>query len=151
MVPRILHRLQSHLEARNLSHVVLRYGAHHLSDYRAALKGGRALVFLSSHETQGLAYQEAMASGLPVFAWDEGRLADPRELRTAPADLVVSSVPYFDARCGTTFTETGLEDRFDSFWAARDSYAPRDFVAETLSPARAAKVYLDLLDRAAAA
>lgn len=151
MVPRVLHRLQRHLEARNLSHVVLRYGAHHLSDYRAALKRGRALVFLSSHETQGLAYQEAMASGLPVFAWDEGRLVDPRELKTVPADLVVSSVPYFDGRCGMTFTENQIEERFDRFWDARDSYAPRAFVAETLGPERAARIYLDLLDRAAAA
>ena len=151
MVPRILQRLQRHLAARNLSHVMLRYGRHHLSDYRAALKGARALVFLSSHETQGLAYQEALASGLPVFAWDEGRLVDPQEIKSAPADLVVSSVPYFDARCGTTFTETGLEDRFDSFWEARDSYAPRAFVAETLGPECAARIYLDLLDRAAAA
>lgn len=151
MVPRILHRLQRHLEARNLSHVVLRYGEHDLAQYRATLKGGRVLVFLSSHETQGLAYQEAMALGLPVLAWDEGRLVDPREIRNAPADLVVSSVPYFDERCGMTFTEPVIEDHFDRFWDARDSYSPRDFVAEKLSPARAARIYLDLLDCAARA
>lgn len=151
MVPRLLQRLQRHLAARNLSHIVLRYGEHPLAQFRTALKAGRVLVFLCEHETQGLAYQEAMASGLPVFAWDEGRLVDPREVRTAPADLVVSSVPYFDERCGMTFRETGLEDRFDSFWEARNSYAPRAFVAETLGPDRAARIYLDLLDRAATA
>ena len=151
MVPRLLNRLQRHLEARNLNHVVLRYGDHPLAQFRAALKGGRTLAFLCEHETQGLAYQEAMASGLPVFAWDEGRLVDPHEIKNAPPDFDVSSVPYFDARCGMTFTEADLEDRFDRFWEARDSYAPRAFVAETLSPQRAARIYLDLLDRAAAA
>lgn len=151
MVPRLLQRLQRHLEARGLSHVVLRYGEHPLAQFRTALKDGQVLAFLCEHETQGLAYQEAMASGLPVFAWDEGKLVDPHEIKAAPDGFTVSSVPYFDARCGMTFTEAELENRFDSFWAARDSYAPRDFVAEMLSPERAAKTYLDLLDRAAAA
>lgn len=150
MVPRILHRLQRHLAARNLSHVVLRYGDHHLADYKAALTGGRALVFLSAHETQGLASQEAMASGLPVFAWDEGRLI-AHEVKNVPVGLDVSSVPYFDERCGMTFTEPQIEARFDRFWDALGSYAPREFVTDTLSPARAAAIYLDLLDRAAAA
>ena len=149
MVPRLLRRLQRHLAARNLSHAVLRYGEHPLAQFRAALKAGRTLAFLCEHETQGLAYQEAMASGLPVFAWDEGRLVDPNEIRTAPLGLAVSSVPYFDARCGLTFTEAGLEERFDRFWEARDSYDPRAFVAETLGPEQAARIYLDLLDRAA--
>ncbi|WP_299362426.1 glycosyltransferase [uncultured Paracoccus sp.] len=150
MVPRIRDRLRRHLDDRGLSHVVLRYGEHTLSQYRAALASGRTLAFLSAHETQGIAYQEALASGLPVFAWDEGKLIDPEDVRTAPANLVVSSVPYFDERCGVTFTEPQLEARFDRFWAARDGFAPRDYVAENLSPEKSARMYLDLLDQAAA-
>ena len=150
MVPRILHRLQRHLDERNLSYTVLRYGEHPLAQFRAALKGGRTLAFLCEHETQGLACQEAMASGLPVFAWEEGRLIDPQEAPLVPPGFVVSSVPYFAERCGMTFTEPQMEERFDRFWNARNSYSPRDFVAEVLSPARAAKIYFDLLDRAAA-
>lgn len=150
MVPRILDRLRRHLDAENLSYVVLRYGDHHLSQYREALKGGRALAFLSAHETQGLAYQEALASGLPVFAWNEGKMVDPQERSNVPSDIVVSSVPYFDDRCGMTFTEPQIEEQFDRFWAARGGFRPREYVSENLSPEQSAKVYLDLLDRAAA-
>jgi hypothetical protein len=147
---RILHRLQDHLDARGLSHVTLRYGAHHLDTFRSMLRTSRAMVFLCEHETQGLAYQEALASGIPVFAWDEGRLVDPVERKIAPPDLTVSSVPYFDPRCGLTFTEDRLEPQFDRFWQALPSYCPRAFVAETLSPQQSARRYLDLLEQAAA-
>lgn len=150
MVPRILGRLQDHLRARGLSSLVLRYSEHKLSDFKAALKGGRAMVFLTQHETQGLAYQEAMASGIPVFAWDEGKLMDPEEKLIAPKDIVVSSVPYFDQRCGMTFKETDLEQSFDQFWHDLSEYDPRAYVAENLSPERSARIYLDLLDKAEA-
>lgn len=146
MAPRILDRLEAHLDARGLTYVVLRYGDHHLSDFRDALKRGRALAFLCEHETQGIAYQEALASGIPVFAWDEGNLVDPSERRIAPPDLKVTSVPYFDGRCGTCFAEADIEQRFDLFWDALPHFTPREYVAEALSPERSAKRYLELLD-----
>lgn len=149
MVPRILDRLKAHLDARGLSYTVLRYGEHRLSDFKAALQDGQSMVFLCEHETQGIAYQEAMASGIPVFAWDEGELVDPEEKAIAPLDLQVSSVPYFDSRCGLTFKEPLMEECFDRFWSNLSGYEPRAYVAEMLSPERSARIYLDLLDQAA--
>lgn len=148
LVPRIAGRMQRHLQSLGLSFTTLRYGQHRPDDFRAALKASHAMVFLTHHETQGLAYQEAMASGIPVLVWNEGRLMDPHERAAAPPDLVVTSAPYFDERCGMTFTEADIEVRFDAFWAARNRFRPREFVADVLSPARGARIYLDLLDRA---
>lgn len=149
MVPRILDRLKAHLSAHNLSYTVLRYGDHRLSDFKVALQNGKSMAFLCEHETQGIAYQEAMASGIPVFAWNEGSLVDPKERAIAPPNLQVSSVPYFDSRCGLTFKEPLMEECFDQFWSNLSNYEPRAYVAEVLSPARSAQIYLSLLDRAA--
>lgn len=146
MAPRILDRLKAHLDSMGLRHLTLRYGHHRLGDYRAALKSSRVAVFLSAHETQGLAYQEAMSSGLPVLAWNEGRFCDP-DAEKLPS-VVVSSVPYFDERCGMTFTEADIEAKFDAFWARRDQWRPRDYVVEMLNPRRSGQIYLDLLRRA---
>ncbi|WP_405402102.1 glycosyltransferase [Paracoccus sp. Ld10] len=148
MVPRILQRVQDHLRQRGLSSVVLRYGDHHIGHFRTSLKGGRAMIFLCEHETQGLAYQEAMASGIPIFAWNEGNLIDPVEKRLAPEGLFAPSVPYFDDRCGTTFTENDIEASFDRFWASLAAFDPRSYVAEELNSERSARAYLDLLDQA---
>lgn len=146
-VPELLEPLQRHLDALGMSHVTLRYGAHHLTQFRSALARGRAMVFLCEHETQGLAYQEAMASGVPVLAWDDAQLVSPREKPMAPPGLKVSSVPYFDERCGMTFRAPDILPAFDAFWDALPGYLPRDYVLENLNLAAGARRYLELMAR----
>ena len=64
------------------------------------------MVFLCERETQGMAYQEALASNVPVLAWDNGYWLDPRDgsswdkpwCRRPP-------VPQFSDECGLRFTK----------------------------------------------
>jgi hypothetical protein len=142
--PAILARTIAALDRRNLSHVVLRYGSHHRAQFRKALSRARGMIFLCEHETQGLAYQEALASNVPLLALDEGVLADPDQRRYARPDLRVSSVPYFDSRCGETFVPGQLDDGLERFLTRRADYRPRDYVLEHLSMRKAAENYLEL-------
>jgi hypothetical protein len=132
------------LDQLGLSYVVLRYGAHHLGQFRAALSRARGMIFLCEHETQGIAYQEAMASNVPVLALDEGVLADPEQRRFASPALRVSSVPYFDATCGETFVPDQIESALMRFMRKLPEYKPREFVLEYLSMRKAAENYLEL-------
>ena len=125
-----------------LSHVVLRYGAHHVGQFREALTRARGMLFLCEHETQGIAYQEALASNVPVLALDEGVLMDPRQKRFAAPDLRVRSVPYFDATCGETFVPDTFDAALSLFIRQRRSYRPRDYVLDHLSMRQAAANYL---------
>ena len=102
------------------------------------------MVFCTEHETQGLACQEAMSSGLPIFAWDEGKLSDPSQQRIAPGPVTPSSVPYFDSRCGLRFTTQNMEERFDQFWNQRHGVRPRDYVVENLSLLRGGQRFMEL-------
>ena len=132
------------LKRKGFSFEVLRYGHHHLAAFRQALARARGMIFLCEHETQGLAYQEALASNVPVLALDEGVLADPNQRRYAAADLRVSSVPYFDSSCGETFVAGSLEPALQRFLGRRGDYRPRDFVLRHLSMQNAAANYLDM-------
>jgi glycosyltransferase involved in cell wall biosynthesis len=143
-VPHVIDRITSGLEARGRSFTVLRYGAHIRSDYYRELQRCRTMIFVCEHETQGLAYQEALAAGVPVLAWDEGGLVDPVLRRHADPDLRVTSVPYFDERCGARFRIAGFEDAFDDFWTRRSGFDPRAYVVGRLSMERAARDYLAL-------
>jgi glycosyltransferase involved in cell wall biosynthesis len=143
-VPQVLDRVTERLDKIGHSYRVLRYGGHIRSDYDKALKECRALLFLCEHETQGLAYQEAMAASVPVLAWDEGELVDPILRRFASPKLTVSSVPYFDERCGMTFRMDDFEDVLPLFWSRLGSFEPRAYMNERLSIERAANDYLAL-------
>jgi hypothetical protein len=145
----VLEPLRTTLDRRGLSHRTIRYGGHHVSEFRRLLGETRSLVFVCEHEAQGLAYQEAMSSGVPVFAWDEGELVDPEMRRYAPPGLVVSSVPYFDERCGVRFRRADLDERFSAFWETLPAFRPRDYVCEHLGFETAARRYLELYDAVA--
>ena len=147
-VAAVRDRLIQHLTGQGLSWALLRYGHHHQQMFVEALQSARSMAFLCEHETQGLAYQEALASGVPVFAWDDGEFVDPVLKSDAPPGLKVSSVPYFDERCGRRFVLARMEVEFDSFWSALDQFRPRDYVLEALSMEKSAQAYLELYARA---
>lgn len=142
LAPILIDELAGDIKSRGLSVHVIRYGAHAQSEYRKLLARARSLVFICEHETQGLAYQEALAANVPVFAWDEGVLVDPVLGAYAPPDLVVSSVPYFSEQCGVRFKIASMRDDFARFWKDLSNYRPREFVRTNLSPQESARRYL---------
>jgi hypothetical protein len=142
-VPRILERVTQHLDRKGHSYAVLRYGQHRHGRFLNLVRRSRALLFLCEHETQGLACQEAMSCNVPVLAWDEGVLVDPQQQRFIPPGLTVSSVPYFDHRCGERFKIEEFEATFQAFWNKLPRYAPRQYILENLSLSRSATAYLE--------
>lgn len=142
-VPRVLDTITAYLTAHGKSFRVLRYGSHNYVEYSTSLRDSRSLLFLCEHETQGLAYQEAMSSNVPVLAWDEGILVDPMQRKFAAPDLIVSSVPYFDERCGERFKMAEFPDVFERFWSRLPSYNPRAYVRDRLGLRMSGQMYLD--------
>lgn len=142
--------VKQELERRGLTFEVLRYKHYDHRSYRALLGRARGMVFFCEHETQGLAYQEALASGVPILAWDQGRWLDPVRLRFGAVDVAASSVPYFeDGVTGERFRS--FEDfpaKLDRFLEHRERYAPRAWVQEHLSVAASASAYLRLYESA---
>jgi hypothetical protein len=141
---RLLGPITRHLDAAGLTNETIRYGHYYHADYLHALRRARAMIFLCEHETQGLACEEAMSCNVPVLAWDDGILVDPQYRRFLAGDIRVSSVPYFDDRCGARFRSGQFEAEFSTFWGALDQYEPRSYVEERLSLARSAKDYLKI-------
>ncbi len=147
----LLAPVRAALERRGLRTLTLRYGAYDHADYRAALRRARSLLFLSANETQGIACQEAMASNVPILAWDNGFWQDPRRPLFEPEPVPASSVPYFSPECGERFRGAGdFAETLDRFLARLDSYRPRGFVERELSLERSAEAYLACYREAAA-
>lgn len=142
----LIDPIRKNLEASGRSVEMIRYGDYKEDDYKAALARCRSMVFLCEHESQGIACQQALSSGIPVFAWDRGGpWQDPEYF----PDKVryeggVSSVPYFDARCGSTFVDAaGFVSGWSDFWShiSAGVFAPRDYVMENLTLEKGALHY----------
>ena len=88
------------------------------------------MIFLCSHESQGIACQEAMSAGVPIFAWDPGFCMDPERFLWGDPVIPATSVPYFDERCGLRFRDfprtraSSLANFLETMKSG--SYDPRD-------------------------
>jgi hypothetical protein len=148
MVPNLIEHVINSVSARGLSYRVIKYGNLSHEEYRALLKRSRAMIFLCEHETQGIAYQEALASNVPVLAWDPGLWLDPQWPRYEIAPPRATSVPYFSRGCGERFRHAGeFNHTFSLFWSKLSSYRPRAFVETHLSLKKSAELYLQYYRR----
>lgn len=130
------------------SFIELRYGSYREEEFQAALARSRAMIFLCQNESQGIAYQQALSSGVPIFAWDPGgpwRDPDyyPHRVQFGP----VSSVPYWDDRCGLKFRDRDrFEAGWDAFWAGciEAKFDPRGYVLDNLTLEQRALQYYEI-------
>lgn len=146
----LINPIKSYLRNQGLKYTIIRYGRYDHQAYRDALSQSKAMIFLCEHETQGMAYQEALTSNLPVLAWDNGYWLDPRRPKFDPNPIPATSVPYFSPQCGEKFTDiANFPETFDKFWASIDSYEPRKFIERELSFAGSAELYMKYYHSAA--
>ena len=142
----LVEPIREELQRRGVPWVEIRYGGYREEEFRDVLGRVQAMIFLCEHETQGLAYQEALASGVPVLAWDRGGMwRDPAYYPDRVVYGPVSSVPYWDGRCGERFE--GIQDfsaMWEVFWGRvkEEAYDPRGFIVENLGLERCASEYL---------
>ena len=139
------------LTRRGRSVQLLRYGSYTPGEYASALTRSRSMVFISPHESQGIAYQECLSSGVPVLAWDQGECRDPNRFSWGQPHIPATSVPYFSPECGLRFERPDqLEERLDEFLLGvdGDSFSPRDYVLRELTLERCSAHYLAIVDAA---
>mgnify|MGYP001792876627 CR=1 FL=1 len=145
LTPVLLDAAVQKVRSAGLSFRIVTYGAYDHGEYQQLLARARSMIFLCEHETQGMAYQEAMASGVPILAWDNGTWLDPDADHFSDEPIPASSVPHFSDECGERFrTPDDLDEAFDRFWERRADYRPREFVRDHLSVSQSADRYMAL-------
>ena len=148
----MLAAIRRELRARHLTWLEIRYGDYGERDYRRALRACRAMIFLCEHESQGLAYQECLSSGVPILAWDQGWCLDPNRFAWRQPHIPATSVPYFDDRCGLRFRRIEeFRDRLMEFIELERSggFCPRDYICENLTLEKCARHYVDIANSVA--
>lgn len=134
-----------YLDKMGLSYHFIRYGNYIPDDLMLKIRQSKAVIFLCEHETQGLAYQQILATDTPILAWDRGHYwKDPAyypQIKYTP----VTSVPYWDGRCGVKFLDVNdFGIQLERFLAQIGQFKPREFILENLTLELCAGRYLDI-------
>ena len=123
---------------------VIHYGRYKQEDYQKALSESDFGIWIGRFESQGIALQEALSTGLPLIVVDALSLFDvkseikkgyvgydfPKKL----SSVKTSSAPYFDDRCGIKIDSIeDLEKAINELEARYSEFNPRDFVKSELS------------------
>jgi glycosyltransferase involved in cell wall biosynthesis len=150
-INRILNPILKLLNEKGLTYEIIRYGSYKPDDYQKLIQRSKYYLFLSPHESQGLACQQAMACGLPVLAMDEGIIRDPYFIKMGSKDISVSSVPWFNSKCGRTFKSIDkFEETLDIFLkeSKQDLYQPQDYIKKDFSLEASALKLIEIMNEA---
>jgi glycosyltransferase involved in cell wall biosynthesis len=136
------------LDELSLTYQFIRYGHYSPAELKEKLKDSRSVIFLCEHETQGLAYQQILCTNTPILAWDRGGYwQDPYyypKIKFGP----VSSVPYWDERCGVKFKNIDeFPDSLNAFIRKLPSFEPQKYILENLSLEKCAENYLNIYNQ----
>lgn len=132
------------LKRQGATYQFIKYGDYTHLQLVNKLKASKAAIFLCEHETQGLAYQQILATNTPILAWDRGGYwQDPDYYPDKVKYEPVSSVPYWDGRCGVKFAGADdFEEKLKLFTDAIGTFKPREYILENLTLENCAEKYL---------
>lgn len=146
----LINPIKLHLQKLELKVESIRYGFYREENFQSLLSRSKAMIFLCEHETQGIAYQQALSCGIPILAWDRGGFwQDPSYFPDKVKFAAVSSVPYWDKRCGIKFEDihdfpAKLLEFLDKL--TKEEFFPRDYILDNLTLEKCAQRYLQILE-----
>jgi hypothetical protein len=147
----LINPIIKHLQQKGLSYQIIRYGHYTHTDLKRKLSVSKAVIFLCEHETQGLAYQQILATNTPILAWNRaGYWQDPSYFPHKVKYQPVSSVPYWSERCGSKFSDfKDFPDKLLEFLDLLNSgyFFPRNYILDNLTLEKSAALYLDIYNQ----
>ncbi len=145
----LLNSITKNLDAKQLKYQLIYYGSYTEQELKSKLSNSNAVIFLSVHETQGQAYQQILSTNTPILAWNRGGYwQDPAYYPHRVKYQPVSSVPYWDGRCGLQFaTPDEFPGQLALFLEQRESFAPRQYILDNLTLEKSAAMYCAIVEQ----
>jgi hypothetical protein len=134
------------LEKRNISYTGLEYGNYSQEEFKESLSEVKYCVIVDNTESQGIALQEMMSVGRPLFVWNhtEGTRTD---YMGNNYEIKATTIPYWSDECGEYVNDFAeFETKFDIFLSKLNEYQPQKFIERELSPQRSIEILLELFE-----
>ena len=142
------------LDSKGLKYRIIRYPGYPQEEYKDLLADSRYVIWLGRQESQGIAFQEAMASGVPMLVWDVPNVGycdmggSPSVFTSEENSYTnTTSAPYFDERCGIKIMGAAelaaAVELMERNWR---KFNPRQYVLENLSLEKKARDLLNIFN-----
>jgi glycosyltransferase involved in cell wall biosynthesis len=145
--PDELAYVKQFLNKKNINFTVFDYVVGYKeTDYIKCLQKANYGIWLDAHESQGFALEEALSMNVPLLVWNITSMN--QEYGGKYQNIPATAIPYWDERCGETFTHPSqLEETFVCFVNRLDEYKPREYILENLSVEACSKRFLELIKK----
>ena len=120
------------LEKKGYDVVEFNYGSYKEDFFKKALETVSCALWIGCHESQGFAFQETLASDVPICVWNVVSLQD--EWGGGRPNIPATTCGYWSPMCGEVFYHANeLEGCWNTFQSKLHMYQPREFVLKELS------------------
>lgn len=149
--PSILDFCEKFCTEKGLKHKIYSYGSYTRDDYINTLYKTRFVIWVGSHESQGFALEECLATNTPIFLYDVKSMKDEYtnwcyNYNSYSEKLLATSAPYWNDQCGLkVYSNEEFINRFSEFIDLLDTYTPDEYVKSTLTDKICFQRFLDAL------
>lgn len=144
--PKELEYIIKILDKINIKYKLFNYQTKYREDdYIRCLQNAKYGIWIGRHESQGFGLEEALAFNIPLLVWEVKYMS--QEFGYNYPDIPASVIPYWDKRCGEFFVEKkNFEETYYRFINKIETYKPREYILENLSPKKCAENFIKLIN-----
>jgi len=135
--PMYLEKMEYNLKQKGLTYTVFRYGSYHNSTYINTLKQVKFCIWIGTHESQGFAFQECLASNVPILVWDVTSMMDEYNSYKeyiGKKNLFATTTTQWSSQCGEKILrEYEIPTALDNIQENLEKYTPRKYILSKVS------------------
>ena len=141
-----LNVLENYLRENKLQYKIFDYvKKYNEQKYLECLQNAKYGIIIDAHESQGFAIEEALSCDVPLLVWKVKYMS--QEEGTNYPNIPCTNISYWDERCGEFFEEKEeFEEIFWQFISKIETYKPRTYILENLSPKKCGENFIKLIN-----
>ena len=143
--PQELDHVKRFLNNRNITYKIFDYVQKYSEeDYLKCLQNAKYGIIIDAHESQGFAIEEALSCNVPLLVWNVSFMS--QEHGSNYPNIPCTNIAYWDERCGEYFYKVEeFEPTYNEFIAKIETYCPREYIMENLSPQKCGERFIELV------
>jgi hypothetical protein len=144
--PEELEYVKQFLNNKNITYKIFDYvKKYNEEDYLKCLQNAKYGIIIDAHESQGFAIEEALSCNVPLLVWNTSFMS--QDYGSNYPNIPCSSIAYWDDNCGEYFyNKEDFETTYNNFLNKLESYGPRTYIIENLSPQKCGERFIELIN-----